>query len=116
MECKVDHVVNAPPLSRVLIETLWNVKKSWRYVISSESSVLIETLWNVKCRKSYLNNPFQHVLIETLWNVKLFTVEQYSYEASVLIETLWNVKSVPSTFPSCDELSINRNIVECKGV
>ena len=54
------------------------------------------------------------VLIETLWNVKSDMAELMAGEEAVLIETLWNVKRHP---PSQDhgEMSINRNIVECKG-
>ena len=35
--------------------------------------VLIETLWNVKKSKPKTNNILTDVLIETLWNVKVLT-------------------------------------------
>ena len=75
--------------------------------------VLIETLWNVKKSKPKTNNILTDVLIETLWNVKQVLSKTLFFGSLVLIETLWNVKY-------CEGLMIvsfsriNRNIVECK--
>ena len=54
-----------------------------------------------------------HVLIETLWNVNVFHRAWLHLHHCVLIETLWNVNSAGKG-NIVDELSINRNIVECK--
>ena len=55
---------------RVLIETLWNVKKEIFKGIGKGALVLIETLWNVKYDEGDMWVTSTTVLIETLWNVK----------------------------------------------
>ena len=58
----------------------------------------------------------ERVLIETLWNVKLVQRWAELKGMTVLIETLWNVKFVTSFDHVAQNLCINRNIVECKGL
>ena len=53
------------------------------------------------------------VLIETLWNVKSVNAVLHDGVNFVLIETLWNVKKIGTDY-NFEEISINRNIVECK--
>ena len=56
------------------------------------------------------------VLIETSWNVKTaFDVDKVM-EQLVLIETSWNVKDYVIFGEWSGARSINRNIVECKGM
>ena len=100
-------------LPQVLIETLWNVKKSKPKTNNILTDVLIETLWNVKIISPWIIYFASRVLIETLWNVKQVLSKTLFFGSLVLIETLWNVKY-------CEGLMIvsfsriNRNIVECK--
>ena len=70
VECKDMLQVVCGCQCRVLIETLWNVKRLNNIVISSFFFVLIETLWNVKHYKLHVTPSCTFVLIETLWNVK----------------------------------------------
>ena len=56
----------------------------------------------------------RRVLIETSWNVKVEIVGYYFPSISVLIETSWNVKQDISGVILKNDVSINRNIVECK--
>ena len=56
------------------------------------------------------------VLIETLWNVKPHSTSVgWIFLSEVLIETLWNVKIRQGVLLRISGISINRNIVECKG-
>ena len=71
MECKVHQRFDFIPYFDVLIETLWNVKKSTMRLFRQEQIVLIETLWNVKVSHSVEQKSCNLVLIETLWNVKV---------------------------------------------
>ena len=49
VECKVGGALfGGISNSIVLIETLWNVKRTTLYFPASDRLVLIETLWNVK--------------------------------------------------------------------
>ena len=57
-------------VDRVLIETLWNVKRNNTLQGFLQGFVLIETLWNVKIFASFITAFHFLVLIETLWNVK----------------------------------------------
>ena len=52
-----------------LIETLWNVNKSFISVIIYFLFELIETLWNVNRERFTKVNKRGMELIETLWNV-----------------------------------------------
>ena len=54
------------------------------------------------------------VLIETYWNVKNGFRKIKLMSTGVLIETYWNVKRRRRTLVTT-VLSINRNILECKG-
>ena len=56
------------------------------------------------------------VLIETYWNVKKSKALCQSRHAGVLIETYWNVKAILELWNMNEETSINRNILECKGI
>ena len=78
-------------------------------------SVLIETYWNVKDPKPDLESKKAGVLIETYWNVKRCSIEAVFRKQPVLIETYWNVKLVMLRRWVTLALSINRNILECKG-
>ena len=61
------------------------------------------------------NHIIFSVLIETSWNVKTNKLIIIPQVLAVLIETSWNVKQVETAKTYFVELSINRNIVECKG-
>ena len=54
---------------KVLIETLWNVKREHKKWILRDFAVLIETLWNVNQELQTDIEIINFVLIETLWNV-----------------------------------------------
>mgnify|MGYP000423677919 CR=1 FL=1 len=99
----------------VLIETLWNVKKTRNRSPRPLTEVLIETLWNVKVATAPASSDQILVLIETLWNVKRDTGNLQNESTFVLIETLWNVKRYTYVNKGCAPYGINRNIVECKG-
>ena len=43
---------------KVLIETLWNVKRLYQVDFVEKNLVLIETLWNVKCKFRSEDNNF----------------------------------------------------------
>ena len=88
-------------------------KKAAKKVVIKK--VLIETYWNVKfLRENMLSQTEEPVLIETYWNVKQIILLKPVTGANVLIETYWNVKKKESMPADEDELSINRNILECK--
>ena len=55
------------------------------------------------------------VLIETYWNVKTCVGSHVLMLLDVLIETYWNVKLLEVLVFSSGTVSINRNILECKG-
>ena len=76
----------------VLIETLWNVKKS-------------KTIWSAWTRS--INRNIVECKVQILVCKHIHT--------SVLIETLWNVKVLHCHSFSLLSGCINRNIVECKG-
>ena len=71
VECKESVGSVAAAVVRVLIETLWNVKKISQSTYSMHHRVLIETLWNVKVFQYRIICERIPVLIETLWNVKV---------------------------------------------
>ena len=53
VECKVGGALfGGISNSIVLIETLWNVKRTTLYFPASDRLVLIETLWNVKINRN----------------------------------------------------------------
>ena len=60
------------------------------------------------------NHTYQ-VLIETYWNVKDNQKLHQDCRSRVLIETYWNVKKSPAAEEVSEPISINRNILECKG-
>ena len=72
-------------------------------------------MWNVKEDVYDWLDQFDTVLIETLWNVKYTVGMTLDGQLVVLIETLWNVKTLGRFFILL-EISINRNIVECKDI
>ena len=75
VECKDDpHKIARYQCGGVLIETLWNVKKTVKLGSKGTSVVLIETLWNVKQFDILTPIIVSPVLIETLWNVKIYNL------------------------------------------
>ncbi len=66
-----------------------------------------------ECLQSYLEWMVS-VLIETYWNVKTHWPQGIKKVSSVLIETYWNVKTVTLEELTEEQISINRNILECK--
>ena len=77
------------------------------------SSVLIETLWNVK--RSRQDFPKSTSCINrNIVECKAISSLEISTVFLVLIETLWNVKDYYYCHYLCGQRSINRNIVECK--
>ena len=56
------------------------------------------------------------VLIETYWNVKYIQEINFCKPTQVLIETYWNVKDRIRCQEVVQPRSINRNILECKGI
>ena len=54
------------------------------------------------------------VLIETYWNVNPLKKENENSPLFVLIETYWNVNKEYVKMQTIQELSLNRNILECK--
>ena len=119
MECKVFLRWYLARSSRVLIETLWNVKEDTdvtmpvvlprinRNIVECKVISLMFALGNcqsinrniVECKDGFQNwsKSRCQVLIETLWNVKLIASCIIWKGIMVLIETLWNVKG---TLPS----------------
>ena len=81
MECKEVQFAEIMGVSRVLIETLWNVKICFFRSSVVVQSVLIETLWNVKMLLISVEIELTSVLIETLWNVKLTSTGYVRREA-----------------------------------
>ena len=116
MECKVylDEVL--PGDTFVLIETYWNVKEDVQLFLKRLRKVLIETYWNVKIEYNKMIMRTMSVLIETYWNVKVLVTRKRIFQKDVLIETYWNVKDFDEKNCVDLSLSINRNILECKGI
>ena len=69
MECKCIYAFKVSFCDAELIETLWNVNKSFISVIIYFLFELIETLWNVNRERFTKVNKRGMELIETLWNV-----------------------------------------------
>ena len=63
-----------------------------------------------------MRSMLRRVLIETYWNVKDSDRQMIRPETSVLIETYWNVKEKKLWKNIKRSISINRNILECKGL
>ena len=78
--------------SRVLIETLWNVKLDISMVVYPSFLVLIETLWNVK-QIILRNGGSAPCINRNIVECKVYNDENGSTFTAVLIETLWNVKT-----------------------
>ena len=78
MECKDIIQTYCQAAEKVLIETLWNVKKTGFKYRHYTMIVLIETLWNVKSDMAELMAGEEAVLIETLWNVKVDSDGNYT--------------------------------------
>ena len=136
MECKVFLRWYLARSSRVLIETLWNVKEDTdvtmpvvlprinRNIVECKVISLMFALGNcqsinrniVECKDGFQNwsKSRCQVLIETLWNVKSGVWDNKILRSVVLIETLWNVKVIKAQMFPCFPVCINRNIVECK--
>ena len=102
--------------SLVLIETYWNVKEDVQLFLKRLRKVLIETYWNVTIEYNKMIMRKMSVLIETFWNVKVLVTRKRIFQKDVLIETYWNVKDFDEKNCVDLSLSINRNILECKGI
>ena len=76
--------------------------------------VLIETYWNVNFCLYSLESILQVVLIETYWNVNVIAMQRTKALGLVLIETYWNVNKKPLDRRDLADISLNRNILECK--
>ena len=79
-------------LIQVLIETLWNVKRTTLYFPASDRLVLIETLWNVKINRNIY------------CRISVISFNRNIVECKVLNELKISTGSI----------GFNRNIVECK--
>ena len=75
---------------------------------------LIDTLWNVKRIFCYLILICGDDLIDTLWNVKLCLPYSTFVDVVDLIDTLWNVKLLSFNHMYSVWIRFNRYIVECK--
>ena len=116
MECKEDEIEETWRRLRVLIETSWNVKLEKLDLFLTLAPVLIETSWNVKFQKAVKIYPALLVLIETSWNVKTaFDVDKVVEQLSIN-RNIVECKDISSAILCCYKTSINRNIVECKDV
>ena len=116
LECKEIFVDIRISTFMVLIETYWNVKEDVQLFLKRLRKVLIETYWNVKIEYNKMIMRTMSVLIETYWNVKVLVTRKRIFQKDVLIETYWNVKDFDEKNCVDLSLSINRNILECKGI
>ena len=98
----------------VLIETYWNVNFVYALSHYFHHLVLIETYWNVNAYLFEVCFCDSQVLIETYWNVNFLDCKYCPATHLVLIETYWNVNSTTLLKTLRKQMSLNRNILECK--
>ena len=127
LECKELSIYNRNKITKVLIETYWNVKFVFVWLPSEVFFVLIETYWNVKtvskncvpehgrinrnileCKGEYdgHRHTWTYSINRNILECKDFILFQKFLKFVVLIETYWNVKfySLMQSAPGCKVL------------
>ena len=113
VECKGWYTIRTSQFPAVLIETLWNVKKSPFQSCPGIFYVLIETLWNVKLF-SYLLSGCHLSINRNIVECKDINIKGICQRISGINRNIVECKVYYTEYTDNDNYCINRNIVECK--